>query len=627
MFKIIVFISGNGTNLQAIIDACKFNIIDAQISHVISDNPNARGLDKAVKSVIGCTVFEKNKNMTITEYDMKLVNFVNSIDHDLLILAGFMHILSSTFIDNIKTPIINLHPALPNKFPGKNAITQAFNAYKKGIIDKTVVMIHRVVKEVDAGEVIEFEEVPIYDYDTLETLTRRIQYFEKYVLIKSIQKLTKSNKLNDSSLIYSGKVRNVYDIGHNLLLFEHTNRQSAFDRYICNIPNKGNILTKTSKWWFKNTYHIVDNHFIYSDDGYMICKKCIPFKIEVVVRGYITGSTSTSLWTHYKRGDRTYCGIELPDGLIKNQKLDENIVTPTTKGIIDHPISGTEIINEKYMTSDEWIFIKNKASELFEYGQYVSNKKNLILVDTKYEFGKDFQNNIILIDEIHTCDSSRYWIKDSYQERFNNGIDPESLDKDIIRSYIESKCNPYTDDLPTIPNELIKKTKHAYEKFCKIITDEDMSFTSNNIEQVVSYYFDNVHDKLAVIMAGSESDRQWINKIKKELLKHNILSKTYIASVHKNTQVVLDIINSYNQCTRKIVFIAVAGMSNALGGILAANLKFPVISCPHIEDNVTMTIDIYSSNPSDVPSMLVLSPENTAIAVKKIFDLHANDKH
>ena len=186
----------------------------------------------------------------------------------------------------------------------------------------------------------------------------------------------------------------------------------------------------------------------------------------------MTGSTSTSIWTHYQRGERIYCGIQFPDGLVKNQKLTENVITPTTKGVRDEPLTEKEIIVEGIMTIEEWMYIKEKALELFNFGQKIADEKGLILVDTKYEFGKDVYGNIILIDEIHTCDSSRYWLKDTYEERFMLGQEPEKFDKDIIRDYIISKCDPYKDQLPDIPDELIRKVSYAYQKFYEFLTGE-----------------------------------------------------------------------------------------------------------------------------------------------------------
>ncbi len=153
-------------------------------------------------------------------------------------------------------------------------------------------------------------------------------------------------------------------------------------------------------------------------------------------------------------------------------KLDYNVITPTTKGEKDVPISSYEIVNSGLMTQEEWDYVSIKALELFSFGQETSEKLGLILADTKYEFGKTSDGNIILIDEIHTCDSSRFWIKDTYEEKFKNFIEPDKLDKDVIRDWIKNRCDPYNDDLPNIPNELIRKTSKTYEMFYSMLTKE-----------------------------------------------------------------------------------------------------------------------------------------------------------
>ena len=237
----------------------------------------------------------------------------------------------------------------------------------------------------------------------------------------------------NQKLIYSGKVRNIYQHKDtNKLLIETTDRLSSFDRHICDLKDKGKILNLISVFMFNQTKHIIPNHYISHNQNQIIVKKCIPFKIEVVVRAYITGNTTTSLWTHYNNGIRNYCGIDFPDNL-KNQKLDYPVITPTTKDIEDIPISKEDIVKNNYMTQKECDFIYEKSLELFKFGELIANKAGFILVDTKYEFGKDENNNILLIDELHTCDSSRYWLKESYNERFENNLEPEKLDKDKIK--------------------------------------------------------------------------------------------------------------------------------------------------------------------------------------------------
>ena len=276
------------------------------------------------------------------------------------------------------------------------------------------------------------------------------------------------------NILYSGKVRNIYEHeDNNKLYIETTDRLSSFDKHICNLENKGKILTLICVFMFNKTKHIISNHYISHINNILVVKKCVPFKIEFVVRGYITGNTNTSLWTHYNNGIRNYCGIEFPNNLKKNQKLIEPVITPTTKDIEDVPISKKEIINKNYMTQNDCDFIYEKAMKLFKYGQKIADNAGFILVDTKYEFGKDENGNIILIDEIHTCDSSRYWIKNTYENKFKNDIEPDKLDKDKIRDWVKNKCNPYTDKIPQIPEELKKNTINSYTEFYERIINNN----------------------------------------------------------------------------------------------------------------------------------------------------------
>jgi len=270
----------------------------------------------------------------------------------------------------------------------------------------------------------------------------------------------------------TGKVRDQYDLGKHLALIT-TDRQSAFDRVLASIPFKGQVLNMASAWWFDKTKHIIDNHVInMADPNVIIAKKCKVFPIEFVVRGFITGSTSTSLWTVYNKGDREYCGNILPEGLEKNQRLESNMLTPTTKEEHhDRPIAPSEIVSENWMTQDDWDYCSQKALELFEFGQNKAKENGMILVDTKYEMGKDEDGNILLIDEIHTPDSSRYWIADTYEDRMKNGKEPQNIDKEFLRLWFVDNCDPYKDkELPPAPEELIVELSSRYIYLYETIT-------------------------------------------------------------------------------------------------------------------------------------------------------------
>ena len=284
-------------------------------------------------------------------------------------------------------------------------------------------------------------------------------------------KLSNGNK-------YKGKVRDSYELEDYLILIT-TDRQSAFDRILAAIPFKGQVLNQTSAWWFEQTKEIIPNHVInVPDPNVTVAKKCTVFPIEFVVRGHITGSTSTSLWTVYNNGDREYCGNDLPDGLMKNQKLAANMLTPTTKEEHhDRPISPDEIVSEGWMSQKDWDYCSKKALELFTFGQKTAAKNGMILVDTKYEMGRDADGHIILIDEIHTPDSSRYWLTESYEVRIAAGAEPENIDKEFLRLWFVDNCDPYNDEvLPDAPEELVIELSKRYIQLYEMITGKTFSF-------------------------------------------------------------------------------------------------------------------------------------------------------
>eukprot|EP00884_Botryococcus_braunii_P013198 jgi/Botrbrau1/2187/Bobra.101_2s0020.1 len=288
--------------------------------------------------------------------------------------------------------------------------------------------------------------------------------------------LTETNlKLPGSSThAYMGKVRDVYNVSGKVVMVT-TDRLSAFDRELAAIPFKGAVLNQTSTWWLKETEHICPNALLdVPDPNVAIMKQCTVFPVEFVVRGYMTGSTDTSLWTHYNNGVRDYCGNHFPDGLRKNDKLPHNVITPTTKSAEhDEPIGPREIVADGLMTQKEWDEVSEKALAVFEFGQREAAKRGLLLVDTKYEFGKDAQGNILLVDEIHTPDSSRYWIADTYEQRHAAGLEPQNIDKEFIRLWFREHCDPYHDPvLPPAPPELVAELSRRYVLLYEKITGQ-----------------------------------------------------------------------------------------------------------------------------------------------------------
>tara|TARA_B100000470_G_scaffold16142_1_gene11051 strand:- start:521 stop:1507 length:987 start_codon:yes stop_codon:yes gene_type:complete len=291
-----------------------------------------------------------------------------------------------------------------------------------------------------------------------------------------------NNTLTETSLSgrskKTGKVRDQYDLGDQVALIT-TDRQSAFDRVLASIPFKGQVLNLTSAWWFSQTKHIIPNQVVsVPDPNVTLAKKCEVFSIEFVVRGYITGSTSTSLWTVYNNGDREYCGNILSEGLKKNQKLEANMLTPTTKEEHhDRPIAPPEIVSEGWMSQEDWDYCSQKALALFAFGQQKAAEHGLILVDTKYEMGRDTDGTICLIDEIHTPDSSRYWIAETYDERMSAGQEPQNIDKEFLRLWFVDNCDPYKDKtLPDAPDELVAELSSRYIYLYETITGKVFPF-------------------------------------------------------------------------------------------------------------------------------------------------------
>lgn len=293
---------------------------------------------------------------------------------------------------------------------------------------------------------------------------------------------------------YKGKVRDCYEDNGKMFLIA-TDRQSAFDRNLAQIPFKGQVLTQTSAFWFENTKDVIQNHVIdIPDPNVVVGKKLKVFPVEMVIRGFLTGVTDTAAWTAYEKGERLFCGNVLPEGMKKNQKFPEPIITPTTKNDEhDEKISAEEIVRQGFMTQEQWDYAADKTKKLFERGNKIAGKNGLILVDTKYEFGYDEEGNIYLIDEIHTPDSSRFWLKETYEERFKNNEEPENIDKEFLRLWFRKNCDPYNDAaLPDAPEELVIELSKRYIQLFTMITGQEFKAESGNVEERIER---NLKDK------------------------------------------------------------------------------------------------------------------------------------
>jgi phosphoribosylaminoimidazole-succinocarboxamide synthase len=272
----------------------------------------------------------------------------------------------------------------------------------------------------------------------------------------------------------SGKVRDWYDLPDGKRLIVTTDRLSAFDRILAAVPYKGQVLNQLSAWWFEQTKDIVSNHIIsLPDPNAAIVNVAQPFPVEVIVRGYITGVTSTALWYRYSIGERNIYGYEFPEGLRKNQALPEPIITPTTKGGVtghDERLTCVEVVEKGLLDKQTWDQVQAAALAIFKRGQEVARNAGIILVDTKYEFGCDEDGKVVLIDEVHTPDSSRFWKADSYEEKFVAGTDPENFDKEFVRLAYAEKGYRGDGEIPVMPDELWVSASERYIQIYEMLT-------------------------------------------------------------------------------------------------------------------------------------------------------------
>ncbi|MEK7528899.1 MAG: phosphoribosylaminoimidazolesuccinocarboxamide synthase [Patescibacteria group bacterium] len=303
-------------------------------------------------------------------------------------------------------------------------------------------------------------------------------------LIAQIQHTLNSTDFPTLGKKYEGKVRDNYSKDGKRFLIV-TDRLSAFDRVITTIPFKGQVLNQIAQFWFEHTKDIVGNHVIeFPDPNVVIAKECVAMPVEMVIRGYITGVTTTSAWYNYEKGVRNFCGNILPEGLKKNQKFEKPILTPSTKaehGDHDESVSREQILERGVISAEEFDYMAGVAMKLYLRGVDICAKQGIILVDTKYEFGKDPAGNIILIDEIHTPDSSRFWFANEYEERLARGEEQKKIDKEYLREWLAERGFRGDGEIPEIPDEIRAETGRRYIEAYELITGRTFNSTVGDV--------------------------------------------------------------------------------------------------------------------------------------------------
>jgi phosphoribosylaminoimidazole-succinocarboxamide synthase len=311
---------------------------------------------------------------------------------------------------------------------------------------------------------------------------------KREILEKQLQHCITETNFDFLGHKFCGKIRDNYTQefqGKKRRFLITTDKLSAFDRIITTIPFKGQVLNETAKFWFENTKDIVKSHAeAFPDPNITVGEECEVFPVEFVVRGYITGSTSTSAWVNYGKGIRNFCGHQLPDGMRKNEKFQTPIVTPSTKaekGGHDESVSRAELLDRGVISAQDFDTISEIALKLFTRGTEIAARQGLILADTKYEFGKNSQNEIILVDEIHTPDSSRYWFASEYEKRLQEGLEQKTFDKEFLRLWLKTNHNYAGEgEVPFIPESLRLDVAEIYITAYEMITGLEFQAKNEN---------------------------------------------------------------------------------------------------------------------------------------------------
>lgn len=444
----------------------------------------------------------------------------------------------------------------------------------------------------------------------------------------------------DVTPFWQGKVRDVFEFPGGRLAFVATDRVSAFDQVLDTIPGKGQVNNLLSAWWFNQMEQIIPNHLIaVPDPNVMIGKKLTRIPIEVVVRGFMTGVTDTSIWGSYQQGERTIYGIEFRDGYKKNDELDLPIITPTTKADVGHDqrLTEQEILEGKVegVTPEQWQTVREAALAMFAKAQTIARDRGYILVDTKMEFGMDEEGKIHVMDELFTPDSSRFWKADTATSLIAEGLEPENFDKEYLRIALKQlQTQGVWQPGKPIPHDLRMETARRYIRLYEKLTGELFPYSKNSknlrdarisgnvkrwMESQKQEEIENMPWGVVIIM-GSPSDKDHVKKITTELSSFGIPYKCRVGSVHKTLDHLVKVLGGYQWSQRPLVFITVAGGLDALSGTVDGFLPYPVISAPPEGQSDT----IFAANlrtPEGIAPAYVIRPQNAAIAAAKILGL------
>ena len=419
--------------------------------------------------------------------------------------------------------------------------------------------------------------------------------------------------------LHHGKVRESFRVDESTRLIAVTDRLSAFDRVLTTpVPGKGAALNAVSAWWFERTRDVVPNHFLrLIDPNLMLVREAAPIRVEMVVRGYLAGS----MWRAYQKGERSFWGATLPDGMRLHDPFPEPLVTPTTKEASDRPIGFQEIVAGGWASAEQYREMERASRELFRRGTELLAERGLILVDTKYEFGT-IGDELVLIDELHTSDSSRIWDAAAYR------ADPEgaeALDKEYARRWL-LQAGEASEVPEGLPPEVVAETSRRYAELCRRVTGASPPEPGEDPGRrlVAALVAEGLmKDAFVLIVMGSRADLDHARVIAAALEPYEVAVLMRVLSAHKVPEAIPALAAACNASLEPGAVIAVAGGSNGLGGALAANLNLPMINCPPFRDQVDLLLNIGSSlmMPSRVPAMTVLRPAEAAAAALRALNL------
>ena len=630
--NLAVLASGSEYNLNSIKKSIDSGILPINISVVVC-NKKCKCLDYCKTNKINVITYTRDtKKISREQYDQELVNKLNKYNIDMILVFEWTYLFTSIFTRNFNK-IIKINRAYSNVLGGVSDIDEIFNSLVNNRIKSATVNLELINTDSSRKNIISEVLLPYQKTYTKEDFMAISRSYENMCLIKGlidyIENQNKSMMVNSEDTLQKSNFKTMRNIGYDRILVEYSNNEYACGIKRCKLKNKGKFVSLANKWWMNNTKSIVNNHYIWSDGKFMVIKKTKPIKYIFEVHGFLANTFNTKLYDLYKNGARKIItsNTVIPDELNEFSKLDTPIINIINK-VSGKSIQLETLVNDNIINKSSAHNITRLCHKLYEHTYRLRDKINLTLACAQYEFGIDEDNNIILIDDIHSYNNCVFW---ENQEECYSKSPPNIFNSNVVYNWLIQNCHDIDKDIPVIPKDIIKEGEQSYSNYIsRLYLSEDSSktailntpFRSDTWTWTTAknIYLNYNHDNMVCIVTDNK-DSDIIKRTLMLFKSNNIYANIIELSPYRDVIKLISHVKQHDSSLKKMVWVSLSRDINPICGIISANTKHPVINCPVSIDNKFSMQSLLSSiqQYKDSPVMTILDFNNLPGACSKIF--------